>query len=104
MKIAVTSQNRKTVTKHAGVCRNFWVYNIVNQQIADQQLLELNKDQSFHNCTATVPQPLESIDVLLTGGMGEGLTQRLARKEIKAVVTEETDPTTAVNHYLKSLT
>ena len=28
MQIAVTSQNRKTVTEHAGKCRKFWIYDI----------------------------------------------------------------------------
>jgi predicted Fe-Mo cluster-binding NifX family protein len=28
MKIAVTSQNRKTITSHAGKCRKFWVYEV----------------------------------------------------------------------------
>ena len=28
MKIAVTSQNRKTVTGHAGKCRKFWIYEV----------------------------------------------------------------------------
>ncbi len=28
MKIAVTSQNRKTITDHAGKCRKFWLFDI----------------------------------------------------------------------------
>ncbi|MDO6562541.1 NifB/NifX family molybdenum-iron cluster-binding protein [Amphritea sp. 1_MG-2023] len=101
MKIAVTSQNRKTVTKHAGTCRKFWIYTIVDQQITEQQLLELPKEQSFHNSETAGPL-VEMIDVLLTGGMGEGLPRRLARSGITALITDETDPTTAVNRYLES--
>lgn len=101
MKIAVTSQNRKTVTPHAGVCRNFWIYTVEYQQIADKQLLELSKEQSFHNSKTAGPL-VEMIDVLLTGGMGKGLPQRLARYGVEALVTDETDPTAAVNHYLES--
>ncbi len=48
MKIAVTSQNRKTITEHAGKCRKFWVYEVIGQQIHSKQLIELPIDQSFH--------------------------------------------------------
>ncbi|RTE65662.1 nitrogen fixation protein [Amphritea opalescens] len=103
MKIAITSQNRKTVTPHAGVCRNFWVFTINDQQITDKTLLELTKEQSFHNSEPLAAHPLDGIDVLLTGGMGAGLPKRLARQGIEALVTPESDPTEAVSCYLDSL-
>jgi hypothetical protein len=28
MRIAVTSQNRREITEHAGRCRNFWVFDV----------------------------------------------------------------------------
>jgi hypothetical protein len=34
MKIAVTSQNRKTITSHAGKCRKFWVYEVEDAECA----------------------------------------------------------------------
>jgi predicted Fe-Mo cluster-binding NifX family protein len=36
------------------------------------------------------------VDLLIAGGMGEGLQTRLARKGIEAVVTTERDPERAV--------
>ena len=27
MQIAISSQNRKTISGHAGKCRNFWTYS-----------------------------------------------------------------------------
>lgn len=104
MKIAVTSQNRKTVTEHAGRCRRFWIYTVENGVITDKNLLELSKEESFHDSDSNVPHPLDGIDVLLTGGMGSGLAQRLARKEIVAKVTTQTEPDTAIQHYLDSRT
>ncbi len=41
MKIAVTSQNRKTITGHAGKCRKFWTYEIDHKEIVNKTLLEL---------------------------------------------------------------
>jgi len=57
MKIAVTSQNRKLVTKHAGRCRRFWVYRVEEGQVADKSLLELSKEQSFHDSEPDAPHP-----------------------------------------------
>lgn len=102
MKIAVTSQNRKLVTKHAGRCRRFWIYSVEEGQIKDRSLLELEKEQSFHDSEADAPHPLDGVDVLLVGGMGPGLAQRLARKGIQVQVVEDTDPDMAVQHYLNA--
>ena len=41
MKIAVTSQNRKIITGHAGKCRKFWIYETDDQTIVNKTLLEL---------------------------------------------------------------
>jgi predicted Fe-Mo cluster-binding NifX family protein len=102
MKIAVTSQNRKNVTEHAGRCRKFWIFNIENNTIVDKQLLELPREQAFHDSSAHAPHPLDHIDILIAGGMGEGLMARLERRGIKSVVTQEDDPETAVSLYLSS--
>lgn len=40
--------------------------------------------------------PLDGVDLLIAGGMGDGLQARLARKGIEAVVTTERDPERAV--------
>lgn len=96
MKIAVTSQNRKTVTEHAGRCRRFWIYTLEEGQITDKQLLELSKEESFHESRGDGPHPLDGVDILVTRGMGGGLAQRLARRQIRLEVTEQTDPDQAV--------
>ena len=100
MKIAVTSQNRKNVTEHAGRCRKFWIFNIENNNVVDKQLLELTKEQSFHDSSTHEPHPLDHIDVLIAGGMGHGLVTRLEKRGIASVVTKEDDPDTAVSLYL----
>jgi len=103
MKIAVTSQNRKNVTEHAGRCRKFWVFDVEGDKVVDKQLLELPKEQAFHDSSPHADHPLDDIDVLITGGMGSGLTQRLEKKGIKALVTTENEPEAAVSHYLGGL-
>jgi predicted Fe-Mo cluster-binding NifX family protein len=101
MKIAVSSQNRKAVTGHAGSCRKFWIYDIEAKAVKGKTLLELTREQSFHEHHGAKPHPLEGIQVLITGGMGEGLAKRLASMGIEGLVTTETDPDLAVTAFLQ---
>ena len=100
MKVAVASQNRKIVTGHAGKCRKFWIYDIEAKSVKDKQLLELPREQSFHEFRGAKPHPLTGVRVLITGGMGEGLARQLASMGIEGLVTTETDPDRAVAAYL----
>lgn len=99
MQIAVTSQNRKTITPHAGKCRKFWHYQIDNNTVVEKTLIELSIEESFH-ASKTIPEPLADIQVLIVGGMGDGLSQRLARHNIHAVISELDDPDKAVMDYI----
>ena len=101
MKIAVTSQNRRTITEHAGRCRKFWLFNIENSKIIDKTLIELPKEQAFHESSPHDPHPLDDIDVLITGGMGQGLIMRLEQKSINGLITKEDNPEKAVLLFLK---
>ncbi|SIS72993.1 NifB/NifX family molybdenum-iron cluster-binding protein [Neptunomonas antarctica] len=101
MKIAVTSQNRKNITEHAGRCRNFWVFTTNNNIIVNSELLELRKEQSFHDSSQDESHPLDDVNILIAGGMGQGLMGRLERKGILSLITKEKDPEEAVLLYLK---
>jgi predicted Fe-Mo cluster-binding NifX family protein len=100
MKIAITSQNRREVTGHAGKCRKFWIYEISDGKIGAPNLLELPKEQSFHESSPQTPHPLDEVQVLITGGMGMGLSNRLSMKGIEGIITSETSPDKAVAAYL----
>lgn len=100
MQIAVTSQNRKTVTEHAGKCRKFWIYQIEQGEVADKRLAELPIEQSFHANHHGLPEPLAAINVLISGGMGAGLYQRLIQQGVQPVITVEENPDQAVSDFL----
>jgi len=100
MKIAVASQNRHTITEHAGRCRKFWIYETSEDAVMRKELLELPKEQSFHESSPHAPHPLDDVQVLIAGNMGTGLLGRLEAKGIRAIVTPETDPDRAVAAYL----
>ncbi len=100
MKIAVTSQNKREITEHAGRCRKFWIYDVVDNEVKDKTLLELSKDHSFHESSPHEPHPLDDVQVFITASMGMGLVQRLKVKGIEALMTHEKEPDTAVAAYL----
>jgi predicted Fe-Mo cluster-binding NifX family protein len=100
MKIAVASQNRKEITGHTGRCRKFWIYTIDNDVIAAKEMLELPKEQSFHESSRWEPSPLDDVQVLIAGGMGTGLARRLQEKNIHGLITKETNPDQAVEDFL----
>jgi predicted Fe-Mo cluster-binding NifX family protein len=100
MKIAVASQNRRTITEHAGRCRKFWIYEIEQGEVSRKAILELPKEQSFHDSSPHEPHPLDDVQVLISRGMGQGLMHRLAARGIQGVITAETEPDQAVAAYL----
>lgn len=100
MRIVVSSQNRKQVTGHAGMCRNFLVYEVEGGEVRSSRLVELSQDQTFHELSGQQAHPLDGAQVLITGGMGAGLRAKLGAQGIVPVVTEETDPAQAVSAYL----
>lgn len=103
MRIAVTSQNRTTVTPHAGKCSKFWIYEVDRGYITQRSLLELEKDQSFHDSRGHERHPLDNVDVLIAGSMGERLYLRLSDKGIQPIITDEADPDIAVTRMLMGL-
>jgi len=100
LRIAVSSQNRKTVTDHAGRCRKFWVYEIRKNKVDNKALRELTLEQTLHSSQLGDDHPLDDVHVLITAGMSPFLYQRLQRGGIKPFVTDEADPDKAVQMLL----
>ena len=100
LRIAVSSQNRRTITDHAGRCRKFWVYEIRGNRIDNKTLRELTLEQTLHSSQLGDDHPLDDVHVMITAGMSPFLYQRLQRGGIKPFVTEEADPDKAVQMLL----
>jgi len=104
MKIAVTSQNFRTVTPHAGRTRRFLVYEAAEGcEPVEVDRLDLPKELSVHEFHADGPHPLDAVDVIIAGSFGEGFATRMARRGVVAVATDVTDPIEAVKEYLARL-
>jgi predicted Fe-Mo cluster-binding NifX family protein len=100
MQIGVASANTRHVTGHVGHCQRFWIYEVGRDGVRDKRLLELGPGQSLHETAGNADHPLDAVKVLITGGMGQGLSRRLASRGIEGIVTAETDPDAAVRAYL----
>lgn len=96
MKIAITSQNFRTITGHAGKTRRFLVYEAgPGQEPVEVERLDLPKEMAFHAFRGDGPHPVDGADVVVTAGCGAGFPKRLAARGIRVVVTGETDPVAA---------
>lgn len=102
MKIAVTSQNFRTITGHAGKTRRFLVYEAgEDAEPKEVERLDLESGMAFHDFRGDGPHPVDVADVIITGGCGQGFFHRMAARGIRVVATAETDPVQAVRALLR---
>lgn len=99
--IAVTSQNRRSVTGHAGRCRKFWLYPVRDGVVGERQWVELGLEETFHAIPGGLPRALEGVTTLISQGMGSGMVMRLERLGIRAWITGIDDPDLAVQAFLR---
>lgn len=101
--VAVTAQNRKTISEHAGKCRNFLIYTIADNIVINKKLLELSEEETLHHFfhqeknDTKAASSLFDVDILLTRGIGDGAIQKLAMQNVVCYKIEEIDPDTAIN-------
>lgn len=99
--IAVTSQNARTLTAHAGRCRRFFLFD--EQDGTPQGSVELSREEVLHETDPRPGHPLEPVRVLISAGMRQGLQRRLQAAGIQVYLSEETSPVEAVRQYLSGL-
>lgn len=96
--IAVCSQNRRTVTGHAGRCRRFKLFDPDTcREIGE---FELSLDDVLHEVDPVPGHPLAQAATLITAGAGPGLRQRLTRHGIAVYLTTTESPVDAVREFL----
>ena len=105
IKIAITVQNGRTISGHAGRTNRFLIYTIENQEVIDKQELILDKNQTFHNIfhdgIEPVPEhPLFVINSIISGNMGTGFFNKMKMQNIQALSTDESDPDLAIEKLL----
>lgn len=99
--IAITSQNFRTITGHAGKARRFLIYTVeADMSVSETARLDLPREMAMHEFDDRFPHPLDNTDVLITGGSGDGFVRRMARRGVRVIATAETDPEAAVHAFL----
>jgi predicted Fe-Mo cluster-binding NifX family protein len=102
MRIAVTSQNFRTITGHAGKSRRFLVYEAdADGNPTEVDRLDLPMELSLHEYHGD-DHPLFELKLngIVTQGAGNGFLQRMARHGIQVYTTSATDPVQAVSAIL----
>lgn len=100
MKIAVTSQNFRSVTGHAGKSRRFIIFDVgAPCDTPEVVWLDLPLEMSFHEFTGG-KHPLDDMDVILTASAGQGFIAKLAQRGVRVITCGESDPHKAVRDFL----
>lgn len=102
IKIAVTSQNFRTITQHAGKTRRFLIFEQDPEtgQVQEIARLDLPKTLSMHEFRGA-DHPLFEMDYLITGSSGQAFIRRLADAGVAVIITGEQDPFVAVTALLE---
>lgn len=101
MRIAVSSQNYRTVTGHAGKARRFIVFEADGKAPPREiERIDLDANMAIHGYHRNTAHPLDSMNALITGGAGEGFVRHLAARGVLVVATDEIEPILAVQAFL----
>lgn len=97
MKIGITSQNFRTITGHAGKTRRFLIYEVTDaNSVKEIDRLDLPKEMAMHSYRSAEPHPITVVDILITGGCGEGFLRRMGSMGVQVIATAEKDPLDAI--------
>lgn len=64
MFIVITSQNKRTITPHAGKCRKFWRYELRGKEVIGKQLIEAEREDTFSQ-SGLILDSLRPMDILV---------------------------------------
>jgi len=102
MKIGITSQNFRTITSHAGKARRFLIFEAdpASGEVQELERLDLPKEMAIHSFTGD-QHPIDRIDVMITGGCGDGFFRKMGMRGVQVIATSETDPAKAVQALIR---
>lgn len=120
MKIAVVSNNEKTISKHFGRAKHYIVFTIDEKKITGSQLIEKKVFHSGshnhhehgqghgqhqhgqgHKRHAEMIAPIADCNVLITGGMGQKAYNKFSTATMQVYLTDQQSPEEAVRSYLE---
>ena len=104
MKIAVSTEDQKTICGHLGRCSTFIVYDLENCEIVSRETREVTPvhgaDETYSGHRGVIDALMDT-SAVITNGMGAHFASALHAAGIDPVVTQERDPDTAVRAYIE---
>jgi predicted Fe-Mo cluster-binding NifX family protein len=108
-KIAVTTnKNGDKIAEHAGRGVFFKIYEIDEHDgLTDSRVIKVDKEHTLHNLShnpETNPADHEVLtsQILLTGGIGMGAINKLARMGVRAYIVEEKNPDESIEKLMNN--
>jgi len=109
MKIAIASDDEKTISSHFGKTKGFCIFEVEGKEIKSQQYLPntftghaRGLEGAGHEVDRHTPilEALKDCKAVIAHGMGRRIRDDLTSIGIEVFVTEETDVKKALNLYL----
>lgn len=103
MKLAVASDDKKTIAHHFGRAKCFKIFEIKDKQIVKESY-RANIGKHSGECGscdhATMINNIKDCDIVISYGMGKKIYEDLLENEVIPVVTEENNVNKAVKSFL----
>ena len=104
MRIAVASDDGKTISHHFGRALGFQIFEIKNDRITNQ-VYRKNIGKSNGECGScnhdVIIYNIKDCDVLISYGMGRRIYDDLTKNNIQVVVSDEETVDAAVKRFIK---
>lgn len=111
MKIAIASNDQKTISAHFGRTAGFIIYNVENDTIKGTEYRK--NDFTFHakgmidaphniDRHAPILNALNDCEVVISNGMGRRIYEDLKSANIEAYIVQETEAEEAINLYINN--
>jgi len=117
MKIAISTQDGKTICGHLGKCRSFIIYHLDGNEVMNRELMQVGgmcpstghdhghghhhgHGHSHGHEHAHNVSPFDGCHAVITQGMGQGMLNALASQGIRPVITDLSDPDEAVRRFV----
>ncbi len=103
MKFAVTSQDFRSITPHAGKCTRFLLFEAgPGQEPVETGRLDLSDEMTIHSF-AGGKHPLDEVKVLIVGSAGQCFIERMQARGVVTVQAPDMEPRVAVAAYVAGL-
>ena len=110
MRVAVASDDGKTIASHLGRTRGFIVFDVMDGRVSGKTYLE--NDFTGHarglvgaghglDRHGPILEALAGCRIVIAHGMGKGIFEDLGTAGVEAFIVDETDPEKAVNLFVE---